>query len=43
MVVRLGLGQLVLYKVAQKMHIFQFLEICVPWSLECWVWEFFLS
>lgn len=22
------------------MHIFQFLEICVPWSLECWAWEF---
>lgn len=35
-----GLGQLALYKVAQKMHMFQFLETCVPWSLECWVWEF---
>lgn len=22
------------------MRVFQFLEICVPWSLECWVWEF---
>ena len=22
------------------MHVFQFLEICVPWSLERWVWEF---
>lgn len=22
------------------MHVFQFLEICVPWSLERWAWEF---
>lgn len=22
------------------MHVFQFLEIYGPWSLECWVWEF---
>lgn len=22
------------------MHVFQFLETWVPWSLECWVWEF---
>lgn len=22
------------------MHVFQFLEICVPWSLERWIWEF---
>lgn len=29
-----------MYKVAQKMHTFQFSEPCVPWSLECWVWEF---
>lgn len=36
----LGAGQLALYKVARKMHVFQFLEVCVPWSLECWVWEF---
>lgn len=40
MAVRLGPGQLALYKVAQKMHMFQFLEVCVPWGLECWAWEF---
>lgn len=34
-----GAGQLALYKVAQKTHVFQFLEICVPWSLARWVWE----
>lgn len=37
---RLGAGQLALYKAARKMRTFQFLEICVPWRLECWVWEF---
>lgn len=35
-----GPGQLALYKVAQKTHVSQFLETCVPWRLECWVWEF---
>lgn len=32
---RLGAGQLALYKVAQKMHKFQFLEGGFPWTLEC--------
>lgn len=41
--VRLGAGQLALYKVAQKMHIFQFLEVGFPWSLECWAGEFLLQ
>lgn len=27
-------------QVAQKMRVFQFLEVCVPWSLQCRVWEF---
>lgn len=31
----LGAGQLALYKVAQKMHMFQFLEGGFPWTLEC--------
>lgn len=39
MAARRGPGRLALYKVAQKVHMFQFLEPCVPWSLECWVWE----
>lgn len=43
MVVRLGAGQLALYKVAQKMHRFQFLEVGFPWSLECWAGEFLLQ
>lgn len=30
-----GAGQLALYKVAQKMHVFQFLEGGFPWTLEC--------
>lgn len=29
-----------MYKVARKVHVFQFSEPCVPGSLECWVWEF---
>lgn len=40
MAVRLGAGSAGFVQVAQKMHMFQFLEICDPWSLECWVWEF---
>lgn len=43
MVMRLGAGQLTLYKVAQKMHMFQFLEGGFPWSLECWAGEFLLQ
>lgn len=42
-VVGLGPGRLALYKVAQKIHVFQFLEICVPWSAERWVWEFAIA
>ena len=38
-----GPGRLALYKVAQKIHVFQFLEICVPWSVERWVWEFSIA
>lgn len=34
-----GAGRLALYKAAQKMHMFQFSEPRVPWSLESWVWE----
>lgn len=40
---RLGAGQLALYKVAQKMPMFQFLEGGFPWSLECWAGEFLLQ
>lgn len=36
----LGAGSLALYKVAQKVRIFQFWEICVLWHLERWVWGF---
>lgn len=43
MAVRRGAGQLALYKVAQKMHRFQFLELGFPWSLECWAGEFLLQ
>lgn len=43
MAARLGACQLALYKVAQKMHIFQFLEVGFPWSLECWAGEFLLQ
>lgn len=38
-----GPGRLALYKVAQKIHVFQFLEISVPWSVERWVWEFSIA
>lgn len=38
-----GPGRLALYKVAQKIHVFQFLEISVLWSVERWVWEFSIA